>query len=418
MKRTRLFRYTHVRVPLLFLLVISPVALFSTSAAAGDTTAAACTSQQLSREILDAGTIVSDQVARGFTEASPQYNAAITGFSVSFVGISNLWGFNKLTCSVTWEGLGVNYALQSANGSSYSLSIGENPKTNTITDITISPQLIANLYANRVHSETYSGYAVAANTEATTSVDYAESSWYVPTVYTQSGQTCGTLTAGTACNDLEWVGLQNSTYDGPDHLDAKGEVIQTGTEGAIQNCSTSCTINYYSWTAYLAGTAAGAIKNNTFTTTPCGNRFTTHAQDYMTGTVGSQLEINGTSGTKYYTILTDWTQTGVCESAVNFTSHSKTYGTEYYADFFLERPQEATHFFHLANFSALTFYSVTMGSSGATFGAYPDYDAPYGFASYMENNSVINTAIDAWTLNSGSTTYGYFDTTFSSSSGT
>lgn len=377
-----------------------------------------CTNQVLDRQILDTGISVNTQTLRNFTQTSTQYEQVVAGYNASFLGISYLWTFSNSNCSVALKGFGVNYLLLSQNNSRYTLTFSETPSANEIYNTTINAQFIANLYSGRNQSVDYSGYGVADNSAHSTQVDYSQAYWFVPTIYTQTGQTCGTYSAGTACEEAVWVGLQNTTYDGWNRIDGNGEVIQTGTEGYIQNCASSCWITYDAWYAYLAGTSGGTIDNNTLTLANCGSKFTPAAGDEMSGVVGSQLEINGTSGDKYYTLLTDETQSKICESVVTFSHTNEKYGKEYYADYFLERLQTgASSGFHLAKFSAVTFYDMAMGSSGSSFGAYPEYNSGYGFSSYMYN-SASDTAINPWVLNSGSTVDGTFNTTFTSSSGT
>jgi hypothetical protein len=400
---------------ILLVLALSSIVTISYSASAQ---AVSCSTQSLDKQILDTPTKVNNQGAIDFAQSSSQYTSEVVGFNASFLSISYLWGFDSSMCSVTPQGFGVTYLLQSQNGSRYTLTLGENADADQVYSTSIYPQDLANLYTARNQSATYSGYGVADNSAHSTQVDYALAYWFVPTASQPSGQTCGTLSAGTACEETEWDGLQNSTYDGYNQIHGNGEVIQTGTEGYVQNCSTSCSVGYDAWYGYLAGTSTGTIDNNTMTRANCGSRFTPSAGDEMTGVVGSQLEINGTSGDKYYTLLTDDTQSKVCESVVTFSHSGEKYGKEYFSDFFLEREQTgATSGFPLADFTALTFYDVTMGSSGTQFGAYPEYNSGYGISSYMYN-SATDTAINVWTLNSGSTSYGYFNTTFVSSSGT
>lgn len=317
--------------------------------------------------------------------------------------------------------MNVSYVLQSSNGSAYLLTISGNPKTDAVFATQIRPFALSSLYsdASSVSSETYSGYAVAGNSSHSEQLGYTASQWYVAAAHDTSTVTCGLSTS--TCISEQWVGLQNSTYDGPDHLNSTGEVIQTGTQTIYAGCPSACYAAYDSFAEYLSGKANG-VTYNTTDVVDCdgGPGHFTYVGDSVTGIVGSEQQINGTSGTQYSTILHDWTQSWMCSFHVNFSDASKTYGKEYYSDYFVERPQcGLTCFYHLANFSAMTFYDCESGTTGSTtFYNYPEYNNGYGFASYMGNGAYQNTDPMAWVLNSGSTTVAHFETDYYNSYGT
>jgi len=115
----------------------------------------------------------------------------------------------------------------------------------------------------------------------------------------------------------------------------------------------------------------------------------------------------------------DWSFGKACSHAFVGEVH-----TEYYADFFAERPQwGSSHYFALPKFDTFDFYDVGMGAGGSSSGAYPNYNRGYGFGSYMYNQWVGNnhyyqdTSVGTMYENSGST-YGYFSETWDSSAGT
>jgi len=400
-------------------LAISVIGYATNSAFGADSSPATCSTQTLDKEILDTGTPIGNQTAQTFTQSSSQYKAAISGFTVTKAGIGDEWSYNSSTCTVAWTGLDVNYLLQSSNGSSYELTIYDNPQANAVYTVSVLPQGFFSLYSARTTSTTYAGYAVADNSGHSTDVDYAQAYWTVPTVYNATTVTCGN--SSSMCETVEWAGLQNSTYDGGAGT-VNGEVIQTGTGGYISGCPSSCSNpTYFAFGNYLAGSSSGHIYNGTDKTQCLGLGET--AGDSMTAVVGSQLEINGTSGDKFYTLLSDSRTGKICEYKVVFSDSSKftnhKYGTEYYADFIVERPQNgATSWYHLSEFTTMYFDDMEMGSSGTQFGAYPNENLGYGFASYMYNSPYINAQIGPWVLNTGSTTFADFNVTYSTSAGT
>jgi hypothetical protein len=138
--------------------------------------------------------------------------------------------------------------------------------------------------------------------------------------------------------------------------------------------------------------------------------------DDMAGAVGSELQIKGTSGPYYYTVLYDNNYSASCSRAYPTTQVH----TEYYADAILERPQ--TNFFpikstHLPKFTEVTFVAFGMGTGSSDFGVYPNYENGYGMGIYMNYTSVHLTTTSAMTQYKHGN-YANFDETWDSSDGT
>jgi hypothetical protein len=239
------------------------------------------------------------------------------------------------------------------------------------------------------NSKTYSGYAVAESSDSPPSytVDFASAQWVVPVPSKDSGSgqpTCPNT--GLYCRIDAWVGIQNSTYDGPDHTPSgTGQVFQAGTQSQLV-CSPSCLASYDAWALYLK-----AGRSHTYDPLDCGvSYWTPSAGDTMNVEVGSELEINGSSGIYFYAIIRDSAQSRACFSGTQYTT-SEVSSTNYYSDFFAERPQVGSSYYSLPRFQQINFTDAMMGSEGTKSGAYPNYNNGYGFGSYMYNLAT-NTA--------------------------
>jgi hypothetical protein len=383
-----------------------------------------CTSTELDAKMVDAGTVVTPQAARSLAENSSSYKSAVTGDNSIYIGTGYEWNLDYSNCSVSWYDAVVNYKIVSSNGSSYDLTIGENPLTSTIYSASINPEAYAGISLS--HSVSYSGYAVSDNGAE---VNYSTAAWYMPTVGEPldagvgSNPYCGTSATSSPpwCQAMEWVGLQNSTYDGGTPT-ANGEVIQTGTEGICESHTGSPPVcnggpYYHGWSEALTGKANGVITQNSGIQT-CDTHFTPSTGDYLVAEVGSQEVINGTSGNKFYTILDDTNGDVGCEFVYpNGSSVTKLAGKEYYSDYFVETPQLSSTptFATLPTFGSFTFYDCGMITESQ--GAYTYYNDGYGFGSVMYNGGGANTAVSSMSKNSG-TTYGYFSETYDNSVGT
>ena len=368
--------------------------------------------QQMDRQIVDAGNVVSSQAVQDFAKNSAQFASASAGFNSTFMGFNDEWTVNKATCTASWHDAAANYMLQNTKGSKV-LVISENPEIGVIYNVSYSGVQTAAIAT--VNSRTYSGYAMSINSGASTEITYASSNWYQPLVSAPTGTGAPSCNWAyqqpwTQCVLNVWVGLQNSTYDGPDHIPTHtAEVVQTGTQGNW-TCITTCHSFYQGWNEYVRGNPSGTILVNDYRY--CSGSMSVN--DSITAQVGSQYYFNGTSGSTYYSILTDWQYSWIC-------SHPFSNGEvhpEYYASFFAERPQVGGNAFNaLPKFHTFTFYNVGMATGRSEFGAYPYYDSGYGFGSYIYNGGTTDTTTGSMSENSGST-FGYFSEYWVSSYGT
>ncbi len=144
--------------------------------------------------------------------------------------------------------------------------------------------------------------------------------------------------------------------------------------------------------------------------------------DSIYAEVGNELQINGTSGNPYYTILEDVTYGKFCEVEYNATGGEVH--TELFADFFGERPQIGVGYYTLPKFTNFDFYDVELGSTSHQLGAYPNYNSDYGFGAYMRNENITtsiytdDTSTSSMSENCCGSTEGYFTQTYDSSLGT
>lgn len=393
------------------------------ASASGSISSSTCTNAVVDAKVLDAKVPFTTQSARALTESSSQYLSAVSGYSVTYEGVGNEWNFHSTTCTVSWDSFAIAYLLKAANGSLYSLTLGVNPGNNDVFGATLKPSVDYSLPINQ-SSTTYSGYALAANSNYNSEVNYTTAEWYIPKISAPSGN-CGNnpLTTPLSCELAVWIGLQNSTYDGTNHVPAHGEVIQTGTEG---DCYTSCSSPSFSgWSEYLNGNSNGVVQTSFHS---CNSHFSAAASDEMYAVVGSQEAINGTTGNKFYTELRDFSNGTICEFAYLNNSTScgsstcKIAGKEYFADYFAERPQSTDAgipfmlpVFHLPGSGYDLFY--TMGMITSTTGAYSYYNNGYYLTSHMANGGTTNTQNSIVYKNSG-TYYAYFNETWKSSANT
>ena len=414
-------RTWEVAVPVALLVLLIPIV--NASSPLSNVATSNCAHANLERQMLDEGFPVSQRTARNFAESSALYASLIKGNSSSFTGTGNEWNLNFADCTVSWSGVLVNYLLISAaTGSKYILTFDENPTNAIISSYEVSPWFSATIATNA--SETYSGYGVAVashpvGTEAD-EVNYTGTYWFQPTVSNDASPGCGS--GSSICELAVWTGIQNSTYDGPDHSPAHGEVIQTGTIATV-TCSGSCSETYNVFSEYTSGDQNG-IYQEISSTCPGMNLST---GDDIVASVGSQAVINGTSGKAFYTFLEDDTSakacnypyntslSGVCLTRGTSPEACKIAGHEYYADYFAERPAcgSSCGYFQLPDFTSFYFYECEMLNSST--GSYPYYNDGYGIGSVMSNNGTVNTSTGSMSETGGSVHYGYFQESWVSS---
>lgn len=420
MKSIQPLSHVYVRVPLLFLLVLSPIAMIASAGANPGDTFSACTNQKLDSEMLNAGSVVSSQSVQDFATSSLQYQTAVVGFNSSYTGFNDEFSINRVDCTVSWHDAAANFKIQNEKkGENYALVIEEDPRLGIVYGVTKDVYSEASIAQHG--STTYSGYAIAndSSTPHTTAVDYVTANWNVPDLSGPTGSGSPTChwtahNATTQCLFDEWTGLQNSTYDGANRTisSGTGEVIQTGTQGNY-TCDThlNCYVQAVGWNEYFRGNTAGEIEAPEYF---CSAYISVSQGDGMSAQVGSEQQINGTSGSIYITVLIDETLDHSCKH--NYATGTYVH-TEYFADYFGERIQGTTGIYALPKFTESEFQDLGMGTgSSKQFGAYPNYNNGWGFGSYMANTT-RNTSVTGMSETSG-TTYGYFYEDWVSSVGT
>ncbi len=423
MKGVQYFRRAYVTIPLLFLLVISPAVILTSVDAAPS--ASACTSAVLTQKASEMAPPVTEQSARNLVEGSSQYLNAIKGYTTSFSGAGTEWNENPVSCTVSWSNFDMHYVLIAANGSAYELTIAANPATQTISTVMIKPMTAASFVSES--SSTYSGYEVAANYNHSTHVEYSTDYWFVPTVSGTSS------VCGSRCELAVWTGIQNSTYLGENRLPSSGsgEVIQGGTFSYVLCSGGSCTTGGgedYAWGEFVFGNQNGVQRmvedDCSMTVTP---------SDELYEEVGSGYEFNGSSSSTFHVLINDFTHDHICQPfgggltyssqctiiATSQQGNCEVSGTEYFADYILETPQVGSGAYPLPQFSVPgeDLFDI-LGMLSTAQGTWTYYNDGYYQYCWMENSNTNNTSVTPIYENSGGSTYGYFNETWLSSSGT
>lgn len=346
--------------------------------------------------------------------------SATSGYTASLSSIGTNW-HESSTCGVSFDYYSITYLLKAANNSQYVLTLGSSPGTGVVFNAGITPVAYRSLPINQT-STTYSGYAIGQDSAHDAYVNYTQVGWWLPTIHAPSGN-CGISTnSPPACLLSEWTGLQNSTYDGSNHV-TTGEVIQTGTDAY---CNTSCSgASYYGWAEYLNGNSMGIQQNLVHT---CAN--TISAGDEMYGEVANQKVINDTTGKTFYTYLYDYYTSTWCDWHVSpstlctATVYCKIAGKEEFASYFAETPQFSnTGNYMLPKFRAPLDSDLFFGAGMYAYntGTYPYYNDGYYLYSNMKNCAsggspcTQNTYLTTMTEVGGGNTQGNFNESWKSS---
>lgn len=392
--------------------------LSTLGASAAGVTTSACTTQKLGADMLDAGNVVSSQAVQNLASQSSQYQAAVAGYNSTFTGYADEYNTDPTNCTVSWHDAAANFLLQSTKGK-YIVVVAEDPRLGIVYSVTEHGYTSASI--SPTNSTTYSGYAIANNSAGSQSIDYSTAFWYIPDLSGPSGagqpHCLWSVDTNTECDLSVWTGLQNNTYNGnPRTFTGTNVVLQTGTQGNYTCNHGNCYVKAWGWSEWLkAGNSAATPR-----ILDCS--FDMSQGDGMSAEVGSQLQINGTSGSTYYTILIDESLDRSCQA--EYLNLSYPVPTPYYAMFIAERPQPNANWFALPKFETFEFEDVGMGTGSSQFGAYPNYNNNWGFGSYMKN---INTTTSVWTPDTttssmstmgGGSVYGQFTETYDSSLGT
>jgi hypothetical protein len=387
--------------------------------------ASGCTAAVLDQKVSETPVPVTERSAVNLVEASSQYQSAVRGYNSTFTGAGTEWNEDSTTCTVSWSNFDVHSLLIATNGSAYVLTIAANPSSGTISTVTITPVVAASIASES--STTYSGYEVATSSAHDTTVDYSTAYWFVPTVSGTSSE-CG---SNGTCELFTWTGVQNSTYLGANHVGGSGEVIQGGTYGEVPCYEGSCLspADYGAWGEYLYGNSNGVQRVDY---SACS--MTVKAGDTMYEEVGSGYAINGSSSSTYHSIINDFTQGHICQPfGGGLTYYTQCFivktdtdgncemsGTEYFAGYILETPQTtggSTYPLPKFTVPGEDVFDI-LGMYSTSQGAWTYYNDGYYQYAWMENSNTNNTSVTPMYENSGGSTYGYFNETWLSSSGT
>jgi len=386
--------------------MISPVGMLASVGAAGAANSGqACNIHAVGLAIGAAGNPASPQSVETFAEQSPQYLGIVADGKSTYIGYASDWSINQSDCSVTWQNASANFLVQNSTGAKYVLVVDENPNLGLIYNVSREAVLDLGIPTTTANP-TYSGYEIANSSSPTSvPVTYAEADWTVPSVSapTGSGAPSCDYTSGEAwkqCLVTDWVGLQNSTYEGNESAftTGVGEVLQTGTI-ANYTCSHSgspCYSSELPFTGYLRASTQYTFLDNHLSYCSFGGHDGSIG-DSITGEVGSNSQI-GLSGSNYTDLLVDWTY-GSGEACTSTWATTGTYQyvhtPEIYADYIAERP--STGGFPgtptaLPKFANTEFYDLEMGTgTGHQLNPYWNYNNDWGNGLYMKNEGTTLT---------------------------
>jgi len=373
----------------LFLLVVMPIAMISTGETVSTQT---CNIHTIGYAIGAAGNPASPQSIEAFAEQSSQYSAAVAGSNSTYMEFANNWSINESHCTVSWTSATANFLVQDSSGAKHVLVVDENPVLGIIYNVTSEPYLIAAISPN-TQSPTYAGYEIANSSSASVAVTYAEADWTVPSVSLPTGSpgdpSCDNIEPYDQCIVADWVGIQNSTYNGNYFPTGVGEVLQTGTF-ANYTCASSGSPCFSSEVPFLGYYRASVQYSNdnlarvgfcTFGGNSGG------IGDSITGEVGTDQQVVG-SGSNYATVLVDWSYgTGDACSNTDYPAGTEVH-TEYYADYMAERPGYYGYPTALPDFATTDFSDLEMGTgTSQQLNPYYNYNNGWGSGMYMYNDA-------------------------------
>jgi len=285
--------------------------------------------------------------------------------------------------------------VQDSTGAKHVIVVDENPVLGLIYNVSSEAFFTASISPN-TQSPTYAGYEIANSSSASVAVTYAEADWTVPSVSLPTGSSgdpsCTETQTGQIiyqCIVADWVGIQNSTYNGNYFPTGTGEVLQTGTLSNYTCYNSVCTSREQPWMEYLrASVEYSGPADNKVDLTYCN--FGGHSGsigDSMTGEAGTDSQVEG-SGSNYATILVDWTcGTGSACSNSDYPAGTEVH-TEYYADYMAERITTGAGFpVALPDFSTTYFSNLEMGTgTSQQLNPYYNYNNGWGSGMYMYND--------------------------------
>lgn len=408
-KISGLFIFLLLTIPLMTVTAGTRTSFTERAFGAGAGAASSCTMKNLEDQVVAAGQVVDQQDAINFAVGSNQYKQATTGFHAAFSGENYAWSYDS-GCKVTWRGISINFLMQSANGSMYTLVVSENPLAGVIDGVQTFPALSAAI-TPQCNSPPYyppcnwSGYAVAGNSQQNQQIYESDARWYVPTLSEPSGSGQPSCTSTNRCVLAQWVGLTDQTASANPQCCT---LLQAGVFSEIygspavpvQKGFTQIYCTYFASWCQTSATICSLV----YDPVSVGNQ--------MESTEENQLAYNGTPGNNYYAFLNDWTQSWLCTlpgQPVNITF------TPYFAAFMAERNNPSTY--HLAQWATSSFYFTLCADYVSSYqGVYSDYNNGYGWGVYMLNNGYQNTITRSMTqVGNG---YGQFYVDWSTSQST
>jgi len=328
-----------------------------------------CTNNQIVSLTATTPIGITQQAAISSAQSDSRYQSlSANASSVSFVAIGHGWGINRTTCTVSLEGLFVNFLVTASDTSRYRIVASEDAH-GVVQEIQKEAAVAASISVG--NSETYSGYGVSENSAANQELIGAVTVFTQPTVSAPSGTYLGQTEPSCSpdnCQVTMWDGLASSDYDGPGSA-SSGGVVQGGTYATVDS---SGTVNYFTWGENFRSN----LSNNTIST--CGGNDVPSPGDTISAYVEDEYLATGTSGSNWYTSEIDGSND--CE----FTWSSVE--TPYYADYFVERPQiGSSSYAVLPNFDSVSFAQCQYYFT-SWVDAYTPYNDGYGFGAQMLNS--------------------------------
>jgi Peptidase A4 family len=379
MKSVQSLRHGYVRIPLLFLLVISPVAIVVSARSATAETSATCTPLKLASEMGSESNIVSSTTVQNFASQSLEYLSAVSGYNSTFTGSNNDWSINPADCTVSWHDAAANFLLKKDGHDYYILTITVNPGLGLIYDVTRHGYSTASgIPVSAVKFQ--GGYYVAnASTPTSATVTYGAAYWTEPALHTG---TSNCITTGhdsvSQCLVDVWSGLQNNTYDGYLPWLGTNVLVQGGIQGNYTCTSSTCYTTYDAFTEYWYNGQIPAGDQNF-----CGASVPVAAGNHIYTQVGSNAQF-GLSGSDYFVDVINEYNNYACSKEYSIA------GAPHYADTVVENPDNGDY--TLANFTTVTFTDLEMGTgTGTKFDQYPNYLNDWGMGTYMDDNCGVTS---------------------------
>ena len=321
MRGTQSLRHAYVRIPLLFLLVIAPIALSSFGqVTAQDPSATTCSTAQLQAGSQAATSSINETQAKSV--AAPTLASDASDYNASFNSVFYRLGWTS-TCSVYLENVNVAYDLKQGNVTKYTIEISLNPALSSVLGVTEYPAQF------RTGTVVDSFVWVGPEYYDSSGLGMSSAGWEIPSASQgYSGQGCS-----SNCTFSFWVGQSHNEGGGT----YPGVLAQAGTDSNVL-CNPNCSSTQDIWYEFLP---AGVVE--------CGFVGT----DSVTSTVTHVL-----SGSNYvYSAETYDDSTS--QACVSSTSSGSNYmGEAYYAQFMGEAVNDGLPKFTALDVSSGFYYDT------------------------------------------------------------